>query len=128
MPQRPFGRGRGKNAFGRRWQSAFILLIIAENPTHGYEIAQKMDDFGCLIKTTGQMGGMYRLLSDLEEEALIIADWETNKPGPAKKIYRITQKGLQALNELDTHFEDLKQTIASFQKRVKTLNASNNQQ
>ncbi len=127
MPQRGFGRGRGRNAFGRKWQSAFILLIIAEAPTHGYEIAQKMDDFGCLIKTTGQMGGMYRLLSDLEEEALIMADWETDKPGPAKKIYKITQKGIDRLKELDMHFEDLKQTICSFQKRVRELDASNNQ-
>ncbi len=126
MPQRAFGRGRGRNAFGRRWQSAFILLIIAEAPTHGYEIAQKMDDFGCLIKTTGQMGGMYRLLSDLEEEGLIMADWETDKPGPAKKIYKITQKGIQRLTELDTQFEDLKQTITSFQNRLRDLNASNN--
>lgn len=127
MPQRGFGRGRGRNAFGRRWQSAFILVIIAEAPTHGYEIAQKMDDFGCLIKTTGQMGGMYRLLSDLEEEELIKADWETDKPGPAKKIYKITQKGIQRLKELDNHFEDLKGTITSFQNRVRDLNTSNNE-
>ena len=127
MPQRGFGRGRGRNAFGKRWQSAFILLIIAEAPTHGYEIAQKMDDFGCLIKTTGQMGGMYRLLSDLEEEGHIIADWETEKPGPAKKIYKVTQKGLNQLKELDTNFEELKQTITSFQKRVRKLKVSNNE-
>src|SRR6056297_4088199 len=110
MPQRGFGKGRGRNAFGRRWQSAFMLLIIAEAPTHGYEIAQKMDDFGCLIKTTGQMGGMYRLLSDLEEEGLIRADWETEKPGPAKKIYNVTTKGLERLKEFEYHFEDLKKT------------------
>ncbi|MEA1883171.1 MAG: helix-turn-helix transcriptional regulator [Thermotogota bacterium] len=127
MPQRGFGRGRGRNAFGKRWQSAFILLIIAEEPTHGYEIAQKMDDFGCLIKTTGQMGGMYRLLSDLEEEELIRADWETDKPGPAKKIYKITQRGIQRLMELDTQFEDLKQTITSFQNRVRDWKTSNDE-
>src|SRR6056297_977262 len=127
MPQRGFGKGRGRNAFGRRWQSAFMLLIIAEAPTHGYEIAQKMDDFGCLIKTTGQMGGMYRLLSDLGEEELIIAEWETDKPGPAKKIYKISPKGVQRLKELDTHFEDLKETITSFQKRVRDLKSSNNE-
>lgn len=125
MPQRRFGRGR--NAFGRKWQSAFILLIIDEAPTHGYEIAQKMNAFGCLIKTTGQMGGMYRLLSDLEEEELIVAEWETDKPGPAKKIYKITQKGFKRLMELDTQFEDLKQTITSFQNRVRDLNTSNNE-
>ncbi|MFP4461580.1 MAG: PadR family transcriptional regulator [Thermotogota bacterium] len=127
MPQGGFGKGRGRNAFGRRWQSAFILLIIAEMPTHGYEIAQKLDYFGCLIKNTGQMGGMYRLLSDLEEEGLIKADWETEKPGPAKKIYKVTEKGLDRLKELDTHFEDLKQTIVSFQNRLGNLNPSNNE-
>ncbi len=121
MPQRGFGKGQGKNAFGRRWQSAFILLIIAEEPTHGYEIAQKMDDFGCFIKTTGQMGGMYRLLSDLEAEGLIMADWETKKPGPAKKIYNITKKGIERLKEQKTYFEDIKNTIDAFQKRVNDL-------
>jgi len=73
------------------------------------------------------MGGMYRLLSDLEEEELIVAEWETDKPGPAKKIYKITQKGFKRLMELDTQFEDLKQTITSFQNRVRDLNTSNNE-
>ncbi len=127
MPQRGFGKGRGRNAFGRRWQSAFILLLIAEESTHGYEIAQKLDDFGCLLKTTGQMGGMYRLLSDLEEEGLIRADWETEKPGPAKKIYNVTAKGLERLKELEYHFEDLKNTIELFQKRVNNLKPLNNE-
>jgi len=126
MPQRGFGRGRGRNAFGRKWQSAFILLIIAEAPTHGYEIAQKLDDFGCLLKTTGQMGGMYRLLSDLEEEGVIMADWETKKPGPAKKIYKVTEKGIERLKELDLHFEELKETINHFQDRVNNIKPLNN--
>lgn len=122
MPKNRFARGRGQNAFGRRWQSAFILLIIAEEPTHGYDIAQKLDDFGCLIKNTGQMGGLYRLLSDLEADELIIADWETDKPGPAKKTYRVTNKGVEKLSEFDSLFEGLKDSINCFQKRVKSLN------
>ncbi len=121
MPKNRFAGGRGRNAFGRRWQSAFILLIIAEEPTHGYDIAQKLDDFGCLIKNTGQMGGLYRLLSDLEEDGLILADWETDKPGPAKKTYRVTQKGLDKLIEFNDLFEDLKENINCFQERIKSL-------
>ncbi|HPF16658.1 MAG TPA: PadR family transcriptional regulator [Thermotogota bacterium] len=127
MPQRGYGRGRGASNFGRRWQSAFILLIIAESPTHGYEIAQKLDDFGCLIKSTGQMGGMYRLLSDLEEEGLILADWETDKPGPAKKIYKITNAGINRLFELESHFTDLKKTIEDFHNRVSEIKTSDHQ-
>jgi DNA-binding PadR family transcriptional regulator len=67
------------------------------------------------------MGGLYRLLSDLESSGFIEADWITGQPGPAKKRYRVTGKGIAELNIQSNAFEDTKKRIALFQKRVSVL-------
>ena len=57
------GRGRGKG----RFLANYILLIIAEEPTYGYDIAMKLDEMGIdKIEGTGQMGRIYRILSELK--------------------------------------------------------------
>ena len=121
MPYNGYCKGSGKNAFGKRWLTSFVLLILAEDPTHGYEIAQRLGEFDYIIQTTGQMGGLYRLLSDLESAGLIEADWITGQPGPAKKRYRVTEKGIAELNIQSNAFEDTKKRINVFQERVNAL-------
>ncbi len=121
MAYNGYCRGSGKNAFGKRWLNAFVLLILAEESTHGYEIAQKLGEFGCQIRTTGQMGSLYRLLSDLESAELIEADWITGQPGPAKKRYKITDKGIEELKNQSDAFNDVKKRIEIFQNRVAAL-------
>ncbi|HOO32646.1 MAG TPA: PadR family transcriptional regulator [Thermotogota bacterium] len=121
MPYNGYCRGTGRNALGKRWLNAFVLLILAEDSTHGYEIAQKLGEFGFSIQTTGQMGSLYRLLSDLESAELIEADWITDQPGPAKKKYRITGKGIEELKNQSDAFDAVRERIDVFQQRVQAL-------
>jgi DNA-binding PadR family transcriptional regulator len=39
-------------------------------------------------------------LNDLEKVGAIEAYWDTSEPGPAKKWYKITRKGMNKLDEL----------------------------
>ncbi len=89
------GRGKGR---GKGWFLAnYILLIIAEEPTYGYDIAMKLNDMGIeKIEGTGQMGRIYRILSELESYGYIIPNWDTSKSPPVK-VYTITPLGLEYL-------------------------------
>jgi len=120
-------RGRRKRdffsagGFGKRWQNAFLLLLIAEKPGHGYDLAHRLEDFGCMKENTGQMGALYRMLSVMEEEGYITADWITSEPGPARKMYKITDLGKSKLHELRKNLDTLKETIDKYQQRVSEL-------
>lgn len=99
----------------------FVLLLIAEKPSHGYEIANKLSEFGIFINGIGQMGNLYRLLAQLENMGLVTTDWDTETSGPAKKVYKITEYGLEVLGNYTRELSDYKKRIESFIERYSKL-------
>ncbi len=100
----PRGYGRGRGWGGRSGLSGWLLkllllLLIREEPSHGYDLASKLETFGYFIQGRSGMGPIYRLLRELEMEGLIISSWETptGMGGPARRIYTITPLGEQTL-------------------------------
>ena len=74
----------------------FVLSILAEGESYGYEIIQRVHAL-----TDGQVrwttGTLYPLLHSLENEGLLEATWREAEAGPRRKYYRLTAKGEQAL-------------------------------
>lgn len=75
----------------------FILSILGEGESYGYEIIQRVQDLtdGEIQWTTGTL---YPLLHSLENKDLLTADWRAADGGPRRKYYRLTPKGLKALD------------------------------
>jgi PadR family transcriptional regulator PadR len=74
-----------------------ILRTIAEKPTHGYALIQKMrkEEDVYLAPST-----MYPLLAELEGEGFITSAWQIDgNSGKPKKVYDITTKGKLLLKE-----------------------------
>ncbi len=115
------GRRRRGGGFWRQWNVAVILLLLKEKPSHGYELADRLAEFNLGRKGIGQMGGLYRLLSFLEEQKYIDSSWETNESGPAKKIYKTNNNGLEYLKAVSKEMEIIKSKISMFQKRAKQI-------
>ena len=78
-----------------RHAPAFILLILAMEPTHGLGIRNKMDEIahGHRLDTAV----IYRVLKKMEHEALITSEWMDSGAGPKKKVYQITEAGKSEL-------------------------------
>ncbi len=74
----------------------FILSILAEGESYGYEIIQRVHDLtdGHLQWTTGTL---YPLLHSLENQGKLEAVWRDAESGPRRKYYRLTPKGEKAL-------------------------------
>lgn len=71
-----------------------MLLHLREWNAHGYELMQKISQFG--IHSIDQ-GNFYRILRQLEKDAMVTSEWDTTSGGPAKRIYSITEAGEQYL-------------------------------
>ncbi len=80
-----------------RFSEPALLLLLRERPTHGYELLE------ALPSLTGEarvdMGNLYRVLRGLEEDGLVTSRWEAGEPGPAKRIYELTDGGRRLLDE-----------------------------
>ena len=115
----PGPRGRGFGGLGW-WLSAFALLLIAEKPRHGYEIASELRKIGFPIIGMGHMGTVYRTLSSLEMAGFVVPEWDTSV-SPPRKIYRITPAGMEYLREIEMELEAMRDLMNTFVERFKGL-------
>lgn len=72
-----------------------LLLLLKDWNAHGYELMQRLVQFG--FQSLDQ-GNFYRILRQLEKDELVTSVWDTSSGGPAKRIYSITEAGEQYLD------------------------------
>ncbi len=82
---------RGEGRFGRG-AAAFVLLILAQGPSYGYDIRRQLEAFA-FARATSDPGALYRLLRDLEADGSITSEWSTGGTGPARRYYALTEQG-----------------------------------
>jgi len=116
---------RGSRGFWRFLDAAAVLVLLAEKPSHGYELAERLGEFGVARKGFSEMGGLYRLLSWMEEEGFVESFWDTRVPGPARRVYRITAIGHRFLNEALDRFQELCDIISRLVDRYERLERKN---
>ena len=109
-----------KNARTSRFLIPALLLILSEEPSHGYELTEKYTEFG-FTGAGSDPGAVYRTLKLLEADGFIKARWKTDEPGPAKKIYSITDKGSKLLSSWAMEIKERKKTLEFFLKRYDKL-------
>ncbi len=86
----PFFRAQG---FERGDIKYVILSLLAEKPRHGYEIIKEMESRFCGFYSPSP-GTVYPTLQMLEDLGLV-----KSKEEDGKRIFEITEKGLQELKE-----------------------------
>ena len=110
-----------KNARTSRFLIPALLLLLSEKPSHGYELTEKYAEFG-FTEAGSDPGAVYRNLKLLDSDGFIKSKWKTAEPGPAKKIYSITDKGLKLLSGWVKEIKERKKTFEFFLKRYNKLN------
>lgn len=78
----------------RRFILPAILLLLSERPGHGYGLLPGLREFGF-----GHVDrpAVYRALSQLEGDGLVVAPAPDSKVGRARRIYRVTPEGERVL-------------------------------
>lgn len=74
---------------------AHLLLLLAEQPRHGYELAASLKSWQFEGVTPSLV---YRELARLEDDGLVQSFWAASQArGPARHMYEVTPAGRQAL-------------------------------
>lgn len=76
--------------------SALVLAVLEIESLHGYAIAKKIKQRSEEALIYGE-GTLYPALKYLSNEGWVTSEWDTNGPGPAKKVYTITESGRKEL-------------------------------
>ncbi|WXG44014.1 MAG: PadR family transcriptional regulator [Promethearchaeati archaeon SRVP18_Atabeyarchaeia-1] len=117
------GRGFGRGVWSERISPVefLILILLKEEPTHGYDIMQRLaEKFSGLWSP--KAGTVYPALTRLEERDLIrLKEPKGTGPEnkgeadyPPKKVYILTEKGAEALKNIIEKMDHEEKFISRF--------------
>lgn len=72
-----------------------LLLLLREQPAHGYELLERLKGLGF---AGDDPGGLYRTLRALERDGFVHSAWEPSTTGPERRIYQLTRAGKKELH------------------------------
>ena len=109
---------REKMAPPRHYLRPCLLLLLAEGPSHGYELLEQVRLFGI---AGAEPGGLYRYLRTMEKEELVRSWWEPSQSGPARRTYVLTDAGYEALRASVDSVRDVRRLLVDLLDRYDTL-------
>lgn len=71
-----------------------VLGVLADEPTYGYAISQRLHGAGL---GTVKGGTLYPLLARLEADGLVESAWQAGNGGPGRKYFTLTAAGRREL-------------------------------
>jgi len=81
-----------------------MLALLANGERYGYEITQALNQADGLGLREGTI---YPLLTRLQREGLVSSRWQESPSGPPRKYYKLTEKGLKAMEGMSARWTTL---------------------
>jgi PadR family transcriptional regulator, regulatory protein PadR len=98
----------------RNYMRSCVLLLLREEPAHGYDLLQRLRPLGFARDDPGRL---YRALRALEDEGLVRSSWERSEIGPDRRRYELTRAGLERLHAEAKALDELRDTLGAFASR-----------
>lgn len=94
-----------------------ILSILSKKDSYASSILSELKDARMIVVE----GTIYPLLIRQKNQGLLTYRWEESPQGPPRKYYQITDKGRQALAEMDSAWQELVESIETI-KNIEPCN------
>jgi PadR family transcriptional regulator PadR len=84
---------------------ALVLAVLSRQPLHGYGIAREVkqlsDDALTMKEAT-----LYPALRVLEQDGLIVGEWQPQEKGADRKVYTLTEAGKREAQKRTQELQD----------------------
>jgi len=97
-----------------------LLLMKMKGRSYGYDLSLDLQEHA-LTDTEIERAALYRTLRQLEMNGNVLSEWEADKAGPARRVYRVTPRGEQHLQEWATVLEHVSKSMARFVRQARNL-------
>lgn len=105
-----------------RYFQPFVLLQLMENPSHGYDLLNELSRM-CPEEDLNP-ASLYKNLRKMDEDGFVKSEWDTGNPGPAKRVYRITEMGQEVLQGWGLSIKRNKETLEWFLNKYEELSSN----
>ena len=109
--ERPSGRAGDKKQ-ERSWLATYLLMMLRTWNAYGYELVRQLTMFGF---GAIDPANVYRALRELERDGYVTSAWDTSvTSGPARRVYTITEAGIEALQLWSSALDNYRQSLDRF--------------
>jgi len=77
----------------RGWIQFLLLLLLNEEPMHGYQLISTMEERGLVREGRFRTGSVYTILNRMEEYGLLRSSHGESDAGRTRRVYEITEEG-----------------------------------
>ncbi len=84
---------------------ALVMAVLGRQPLHGYGIAQevkRLSDEALTMKEST----LYPALRVLEQDGLIVGEWQPQEKGADRKVYTLTEQGAEEARKRTQELKD----------------------
>ncbi|MFZ0908342.1 MAG: PadR family transcriptional regulator [Candidatus Acidiferrales bacterium] len=106
-----------KSDFLKGTLDMLVLKVVALGPSHGYAIAQRLQQISRDFFEVHQ-GSLYPALHRLEEKGWLEAEWKESETGREAKFYSLTKKGRKQLEAEVQNWERMADAVALILRTV----------
>ena len=92
-----------------------ILKVVALGPTHGYAIAQRLQQMSRDVLQV-QQGSLYPALHRLEKRGWLRAEWAASETGRDARFYTLTREGRRQLGEQRANWDRLSAAVSGIMR------------
>jgi PadR family transcriptional regulator, regulatory protein PadR len=90
-----------------------LLLLKKKGSSYGYDLSDELERHA-LTDAEIERAALYRTLRRLEKNGNVASEWQTDLPGPARRIYRLTPQGEHHLKEWATVLDHVSRSMSRF--------------
>jgi DNA-binding PadR family transcriptional regulator len=95
-----------------------LLLLNKKGHSYGYDLAGDLHEYA-LTDAEIEKAALYRTLRQLEFNGNVASEWETDKSGPARRVYRLTAEGERHLEEWATVLDHVSKSMSRFVRQAR---------
>lgn len=79
-------------------EPVLLFLLRKKGRSYGYELASELPRYA-LTDAKIEASALYRTLRQLEQNHCVVSKWDVGGSGPARRLYALTDRGKQHLEE-----------------------------
>jgi len=81
----------------RGWVQFLLLMLLNEEPKHGYQLAEDLQTRGYVREGRFKTGSLYTILNRMEKKEILTSKHEESEAGRPRRVYSITEDGREHL-------------------------------
>ena len=97
-----------------------LLLLKKKGRSYGYDLSNGLEEHA-LTDAVIERAALYRTLRNLEANGNVVSEWETEGSGPARRVYKLTKRGEEHLQEWAAVLDHVAGSMKRFVSEVRTL-------